>query len=205
MAGVFDMPKKKAQFPERSVVVRSSGHRHTVWDLDALLETVTEAGGGGGGGGGRGVPVVDSSTGEVVAIARPDPVDGVYTYVDPRTTLVEEHSGQGRSVAASGETPVRTVINTPSPTQPPDEPATPEPTADWETEPPETRPRCIGSDCLVEVQCFTGFSSKTRIAPQSLLSPTNLGDTPLLITFATPANRPGGHAASSRRSRSHPV
>jgi hypothetical protein len=78
MSGPFGINKKKKAFPDRSVVVRSSGHRHAVWDLDAVLGAVTDAGGGGGG---RGVPVVDSTTGQVIAVARPDPVDGVYTYV----------------------------------------------------------------------------------------------------------------------------
>jgi hypothetical protein len=48
---------------------------------------------------------------QVIAIARPDPADGVYTYVDPRTTVVEEHSGEGRSVTPRGGATVRTVIN----------------------------------------------------------------------------------------------
>jgi hypothetical protein len=193
MVDPFDLPKKMKAFPDRTVVVRSGGHRHSVWNLDDLLGAAAEAGGGGGGGGG--VPVVDSSTGQVVAIARPDPVDGVYTYVDPRTTVVEESSGQGRSVTVGGEATVRAVINTPSPTQPPEEPVTPEPTADFAAEAPETKPRCIGGDCFVTAPCFPAFSSTTHIAPQTLIAPTNLGDKSLLVIFAGPRRPPGGQRA----------
>jgi hypothetical protein len=88
---------------------------------------------------------------------------------------------------------VRAVINVPSPTQPPDEPTTPEPTGDFVAEASETQPRCTGSDCFVKIPCHPGFSTSIRIAPQSLYSPTNLGDSPLQVMFAGPRKPPHGN------------
>jgi hypothetical protein len=77
--------------------------------------------------------------------------------------------------------------------QPPDEPATPEPTADFDDEAPETRPGCTGTDCFVKVPCRPGFATTIHIAPQSLFSPTNLGDSPLMVMFAGRRKPPRGH------------
>src|SRR5207244_8021076 len=126
-------------------------------------DAITRAGGGTGGA----VPVVDGTTGTVIAIAKPDPVDGVYTYVDPRSTVVQETSGARRSVAASGGATVRVVVNTPSPTTPPPEEASPAPdrVEEFAEEAPETRPRCNGADCFVTVPCHAAFASGPRIPP----------------------------------------
>jgi hypothetical protein len=184
---LFERPKKKKAFPDRPVIVRSGGHRHVVVDIDELLQAASGPGGGGGG-----VPVVDGATGMVVAIAQPDPEHGGYVYVDPRTTVVEEHPGSRRSVAARGGLSVRAVIDTSSPTGPP-----PELSGDADTPPPVdeapvTRPKCVGADCFVKVDCHTGFGSSTHINPQPLYNPTNLGNSRLLLIFAGPPKPPRG-------------
>jgi hypothetical protein len=191
---LFEPDKVKKAFPDRSVIVRSGGHRHVVIDIDSLLESIV--GGSGGSGTGGGVPVVDGSTGTVVAIAQPDPVNGGYVYVDPRTTVVEESSGSGRSVAATG-LPIRAVINTSSPTTPPPDlggGGAGAPPATSVDEAPVTRPRCDGADCFVKVPCHSGGGTSIHINPQALFSPTNLGGTPLLVMFAGPLKANGKRA-----------
>lgn len=175
MSAPFEVPKVKNAYPDRSAIIRGPGHRHLIVDIDALLATI-ESGGGTSGG----IPVVDGATGQVVAIAHPDPVDGVMTYVDPTPVIVTESSG-GTNVSPSGGGTVRVTI-TPAPTEPRESgpPAEVEPLS---TPQPFTKPRCDGFYCFVKTACHPGLSTSIRIRSQPLFNATNVGGKTLRVSF----------------------